>query len=189
MDVLFARYVPRVRRIVSLRIGKREDAIDGLDDAIQEGFLRAFGKLDSFEWKNDNDASLRDWLARLVQNSLVDEVRRGKAVKRGGGRELRFGDFRDSSLTVSIFGADSPTPSAIARGAEVDALIEGALLELNPRHREIIVLRQLCGLDYDEIAARIGFLEGAARTSFSRAMDALRELLPPGFVPPKGREA
>ena len=63
-DALFERYLPRVRQIVSVRMGRPLAAIHEVDDVVQESMLDAFRSLERFELRSD--ATFRNWMARIV---------------------------------------------------------------------------------------------------------------------------
>lgn len=176
LEALFERYLPRVRRIVALRAGYRLRQLEDVDDLVQDALLRVFRDLDRFEARSEG--SFRSWIARCVEREVIDGARRANAEKRGGARVRRFGDASDSLLAESIFAGDSPTPSAVLRGRELEERLEEALLALPDHHREVIVLRKICEMSYAEIARTLGFAEEVnARMAVSRALKRLRELL------------
>lgn len=176
LEALFERYLPRVRLIVAVRLGKRQRQILEVDDIAQEVLLKIFKGLERVEQRSEGD--FRNWLARLVECQIADAVRHANAEKRGGGKVRLFSDVGSDSLRSSLFPAQGPTPSKAARAREREERLEDALTALQKHHREVIVLRRLCGLSYEEIAAELGFRQAeTARKAYSRAMEKLKELL------------
>ena len=176
LEDLFRRYLPRVARIVSMRMGQgwREVGLD--DDIAQETFLDAFAALKN--GKIRDDAAFCAWLARCAENNIRDQVRHGRSAKRGGGAVHRFADLGESCLGESILGGDDPTPSQYATANETEAALEQALLGLDPRYREVICLRAYCGMSYRQIAETMGIpSENTANALFFRARAELRERL------------
>lgn len=169
-DQLFARYLARVRQLVSLRMGRRSLDIAELDDAVQETLLDAFRGLERFEPRSEG--AFVNWLATLAENNLRDQARRARTRKR---EHVRTGMAHDSSvLTVSVLAGNVPTPSQVAQARETEARLERALLELPERQRRAVELRCLCGMDFGEIAEQLALgSESSARSLFSRAMGAL----------------
>lgn len=174
MDELFERLMPRVRQVVALRMGCRESELWEREDLVQETLVDAFQGIERFE--DRREGALCHWLATLVQNNLRDHHRRRRAVKRDVGRIVQRRDR--TSLTDSVLGHDSTTPSRVAQAAELEVKVETALLALDEPQRRVIELRKLCELSYEEIAVELGFSSASsARSLYSRAMNALAERL------------
>lgn len=177
LDALFARYYPITVRIVELRLGRRIRGNVESEDVVQESLLDVFRGLDHFEMRSDGD--FRNWLARIVENNVRDRFRRVAAERRGGGRERRFADVTSSSLSASLFPAGSPSPSAQASATELEERIEHALMNvLQDPYREVIILRKLCGMEYEEVAKSMGYEStSSVRSLYTRALEKLREHL------------
>ena len=176
LEELFARYLPRVRQIVALRMGARQRKILEVDDIAQETLLGVFKGLERFEHRSQG--SFRNWLARCVQSQVAGAARKANAKKRGGGDVRLFCDLAPEGFRSTIFPGRGQTPSEVAEEKEMEERIEGALLALPRHHREVIILRKLCELPYAEVARELGFAEATtARKAYSRAMEKLRELL------------
>jgi len=175
LENLFARYLPRVRQIVAMRIGRRLKDFEDLEDITQESLIKALKNLQQFEARSEG--SFRHWMAACVQNAVVDHIRIAKAKKRGGGEGRRFGDF-DTRTFSSIVAAKGPSPSSLVRARETAEQVEGGLLQLAERDREAIVLRCFCKMSYSELAETLALGgENNARQVFSRAVHRLKGLL------------
>lgn len=173
MESLFARYLPRVRQIVALRLGYRLKDLEAHEDIVQEGLLKAFQNLDRLEQRSAG--SFRNWLSRCVVNAANDYLRRGRADKRGGGKVRAFSSLQSEDMSTIIFAGSDPTPSAVVGQKELQAVVEGAMLGLKEHHREIIILRLFCEMSYEEIGRTLGIeQEATVRKVFSRAMSELR---------------
>lgn len=170
LEALFARYLPRVRQIVALRLGRRLRDLLELDDVVQEVLASALKRFDRF--KQTSEGGFRHWLARMVERHITDQARRFAARKRGGGRVRRAGDLPSSVLSGSMAAGRHPSPSEVAMARETEERLEKALLALSERDRELIVLRKLCGMSYEEIAETLGTPGEAenVRRAFSRAL-------------------
>jgi len=176
LNDLFARYLPRVRRIVASRMGQRLHELFDHEDLIQDALGSAIGGLQRFEHRSEG--SFCNWLAQCVENTMRNHARHDAALKRGGGRVKRFADFSDS-LAESIFadGKGLP-PSGRARAREDEERIEAALLRLNQRYREVINLRVYCEMSYQEIAETMNLTtENTANVLFLRARHQLGKML------------
>lgn len=173
VEELFRRYLPRVRQIVVLRLGYRQARIAEVDDLVQEALLKVFQNLGKY--KARSEASFRDWIVACVVNSMRNSLRDARVEKRGGQRVRVFAEVAAGNLASSIFPGKGPSPSAIAQGNETLERIETALLTLDERDRELIILRRLCEMSYPEVAEKLGLSEVAARQAFHRAMARLEK--------------
>lgn len=174
LDALLVRYLPRVRQIVALRMGHRVRQMVEVEDIVQEVLLDLLKGLERVELRSQG--SFRNWLARCVEREIIDTRRMETRRKRGGGAVRRFGDLDPTLLTSSIFGADPTTPSAHARANELAELLEEAILELPEHHRELILLRCVCGMSWAEITAELGLSDrSTVRVAFSKVIRKLEK--------------
>ncbi len=178
VEQLFARFLPRVRRVVAIRLGQTREQFLDVDDLAQEAMIDAFRGLSKFDVKSDG--KLCNWLAKLVENRIRSTLREGRAQKRGGGDVKRFADAAQSVAASALRGHDA-TPSQNAVGSELQDRIEEHIHSLRERYREVILHRLFCDMAYDDIAEEMG-LAGAnvARSLYSKALDELGSLLEPG---------
>ena len=173
LDDLFARYLPRVRQIVALRLGFRPSAFGSHEDIVQETLLKTFQNLDRYEERSE--ATFRNWISQCVANAVRDHFRRATAEKRGGGNVRPFGSFEGDDLSAIIFEGDEPTPSAIYGRKEAAERVEEQMLKLKEHWREVLILRLLCEMSYPEIAEEMGIREEATvRKLYSRALVELK---------------
>jgi RNA polymerase sigma-70 factor (ECF subfamily) len=136
--------------------GERE----GIEELVQDTFVRAFASLDSFR----HESSLRTWLFTIERNLMLD---RRRAEKRD--REsvpIQEGD------SVSEYGA---LDALIAE--EVQERVRRSLDALSPTQREVFTLRVQQGLSYREIAEIVNSTEGAARVHYHNAIQTVKEFL------------
>lgn len=173
---LFARYLPRVRAMVAARIGRRQRDCADLDDLVQETFKDAIAGLQQLDHRSEG--MFVHWLARCVENNVCDQARRGRALKRGGGKVQPFAALGTSHLSESLFAGSEDPPSQFARAKETEDQLERALLSLGARYREVIALRVHGELSYKEIASAMNLpSENTANVLFLRARARLREVL------------
>lgn len=139
-------------------IGPEDD-----EDVTQDVFLKAIGALPRFR----GEASLETWLFRIATNACRDHLRRKRWQ-----RLLFLRKPEDEADPVDAAAAESDP----VEESELRSAVRAALRELPARHREIIVLRDVEGFSYEEIAAILGCSAGTvkSRLFYARARLAKR---------------
>ena len=138
---------------------------DDAGDIAQEAFLAAWRGLPAFR----GEAGFATWLYRLASNAAIDYLRRQRK-QRG---EL---SLDDEELGLDAVDA-GPGPQDAAEGEEVRSAVAAGLGALSEGHRQVLVLRELQGLSYEEIAAVLAVDLGTVKSRISRARSALRKIL------------
>jgi len=126
------------------------------EDAVQEGFLRAYQALDRF----DPAQTFAAWLNRIVANAALDLARR---------RKVRSAEELSESIPTTF---RDP-----AEGGELRERLEEALQKLPDRARSVIVLHDIEGFTHAEIGEMLGIPGGTARSDLHHARQKLRVLL------------
>ena len=157
--------------------GNPEDAAD----AAQEAFLAAWKGLPRFR----GEAGFSTWLYRLTSNAAIDHLRRvkrqrGEVSLDGGGPGLDAVD-------------NAPSPQAQAEETELREAVAEGLSMLSEDHRQALLLRELRGLSYEEIASELRVDLGTVKSRISRARGSLRKILVKngnlsGYLPSKEKE-
>jgi RNA polymerase sigma-70 factor (ECF subfamily) len=171
---LYRHYLSLVARSL---IGPSLRARLAPSDLVQETLLEAHRDIARFEGVEESD--LLAWLRQILVRNLTDQVRRHQAM----GRDLR----REQSLDDLLERSDRPLQSALASPAispsehasrrEQEVLLADALARLPDQYREVILLRNMDRLPFEEVAARMGRSSGAVRMLWVRALERLnREL-------------
>jgi RNA polymerase sigma-70 factor (ECF subfamily) len=178
LNDLLTHYLPWVRQTVALRLHRPLRECHDLDDIVQETLLDAFCSLDSFI---ESEGAFRNWLAGIVLNNIRDAARKSTRQRRDPLRiEQRLEPSNTWSSGPSLASKDA-SPSQLAQMHELEERIERALLSLSDTHREILVLRERCGMEYAAIAAQLGFKnENTARALHHRALRKLEGMLARG---------
>lgn len=138
------------------------------EDVTQEAFIRAYRGIAKFEGER-----FRAWLLSIVANAARDELRR---QRRRPQRSLDAA--RDDPDQPALDPPDSgPSPETSALTGELRGQLEAALRELPEDWRMVVLLSDVHGLAYDEIAAATGVPVGTVKSRLSRARGRLRDLL------------
>jgi len=149
---------------LTLRMCKNpEDAAE----AAQEAFLSAWQGIPFFR----GDASFSTWLYRLASNACVDLLR-----KEGRGRAMAGPSLDDDELKLDVPDC-TPTPHEAAEKQELREQIEAGLQSLSPEHRQVLILREMHQLSYDEIADTLDLDVGTVKSRISRGRKQLRNFL------------
>lgn len=167
----FERLVSRHEREVyrlALRLLRNPD--DALEVA-QETFLRAFRGLGAFR----KEASFRTWLYGIALNAA--RTRQASLLRnRTRLQSLDGGEDDPPSAPLQLSDA-APGPEGRTLGAELKEALLTALSRISPEHREILLLREVEGLEYEEVGALLGIPEGTVKSRLARARRAVREAL------------
>ncbi len=132
-------------------------------DAVQEAYLRALRFFDGLR-----GASARPWLLGIVRNTCYDWMRQHRSLA----EQLVFDEERDSVAATAV--AD---PAALWEQRAQRGRVNAAIEALAPPFREVIVLRELEEMSYEEIAQVAGIPIGTVMSRLSRARAALRVAL------------
>ena len=138
---------------------------DEAADIAQEAFLAAWRGLPSFR----GEANFATWLYRLTSNAAIDYLRRQKKQR---------GDLSLDDEELGLDAVDTaPGPQDAAEGAELCSAVSEGLRRLGEDHRQVLVLREIQGLSYEEIAEVLALDLGTVKSRISRARSALRKIL------------
>ncbi len=174
LNQLCCVYGERVRRIIRFRLDRKlRPKLDSVD-VVQDVLLLAMGGLKDFTYRSEGDF-LR-WLSRIAENKIRDIFDEFHTEKRDIRKEIPFKEQRRSSggTMCAVLGSMRvPTPSVILCKKESLDRLEKALDELKPEYREVVVLKRIEGLSYDEIGERLGKTAKAVSMLMYRAMTAL----------------
>jgi len=136
-------------------LGSAADA----EDIVQETFLGAFRRLGAFEGRS----SVKTWLVRILLNH-VSKLRRSRRVRQAMSLDQQPGGLADRRL-------ESRSPAAAVE-SRVD--VAAMLRELSPEHRDVIVLRELRQMSYDEMAEALRVPRGTIESRLHRARQELK---------------
>lgn len=177
---LLERYCNYVRLLARAQLGAAVRSRLDASDLVQETLLEA--QRDFSRFAGGTERELVAWLRTILVRNLVDQVRRQRAQRRNPDRQEslealleRSGQAAHEALTAAV-----ASPSAQASRREQAVILADALQRLSADYREVIVLRNLEGLSFDEIAERLDRSAGAARMLWMRALEKLQRLLEAG---------
>ena len=159
--ILIDRHEAVVRRVVTRIVGP-----EAADDVVQDTFLRAYHRLGSFR----GAAPFRSWLLRIAHNASLDAVDRARRAAPA---------VEDDGLedATPVGAAPARTPADMLEAGERRERLQAKLRLLPPRHRTVLVLRDVEGLSYEEIADVTETPLGSVKGRLHRARRELVDLL------------
>ena len=163
------------QRVLALTCRMCQNPEDGAE-AAQEAFLSAWQGLPFFR----QESSFSTWLYRLASNACVDLLRKE-------GRHRTHQAFSlDDEEAFSALPDPGASPQSAAEQQELRQEIEAGLASLSPEHRQVLVLREIHQLSYDEIADTLDLDLGTVKSRINRGRRQLRNFLTErgNFSPP-----
>ncbi len=160
-DSLVGYCAQRLFNLAFRMLGNREDA----DDVTQEAFMRIYQALPRFKW----DASINSWMYRITANLCYDELKRRKK------RPLSFTDITGEDENEPEFTAENSDPADLIIKSADSQIVQQAINELSPESRMIIVMFDVQGMSYIEIADIMKLNMGTVKSRLNRARHTLRE--------------
>ena len=162
---------PLVYNLALRLTGHASDA----EDLAQDALLRALKALPSFR----GESSASTWVYRITVNTWKNRVRSEK--RRGLWRRVDLRLFSADGDEETSLGeklpSGEPAPDAGLETEDRASAVQRALLELEPDSRAVLVLRDLEGQSYEEIALQLGLPEGTVKSRLNRGRDALKKRL------------
>lgn len=156
-SALVRRHQRAVHRHLLRMVGVPDDALE----LTQEVFVRAWQALPQWE----PSAKFRTWLFRIASNAALDLLRRRKTIE--------FVPLDDAAGDAAAH--PDAGPERRAQAAQELRRLEAALARLTPEHREILLLREIEDLSYEELASALALTVGTVKSRLARARAALIE--------------
>lgn len=164
-DDIVRTYQDRIVTLCRYMLGNAADA----DDAAQDVFVKAFKNLRNYR----PEAALYTWLYRIAVNTCIDRKRKPfflslfHADDVGEGADVAFPALR----------SEDPSPEQLVESQQLSREIQLALKRLSPKLRAAIVLKEIEGLKYEEIAEVLETSLGTVKSRISRAREELKQAL------------
>jgi len=169
---LFEKYHRRAFAVAMGVVKNEDDALD----AVQEAFVKVHKNIHKFQ----GSSSFYTWLYRIVMNASIDHVRRTSRRKSLDFDERALHEESevagDGALVPSVTDAN-PGKTALRR--ELGGAIQAALQELPEHHRAVIVLREIEGMSYEEMAETLGVPKGTIMSRLFHARKKMQNALAP----------
>ena len=162
------------RKVYSVAFGFLRNQEDALD-VVQESFIKVHRYLNNFE----GNSSFYTWLYRIVTNLCIDHMRKNKKYK-----ALEFDDSlrHDGKGEAAADGEARPLsglgdPAQMLQRREILDAVQDGLQYLSEKHRAVIIMRELEGMSYEEMAKAMGCSKGTIMSRLFHARRNMQRLL------------
>jgi RNA polymerase sigma-70 factor (ECF subfamily) len=174
----FAALVERHRRELQVHCYRMLGSFEDSEDLVQETFLRAWRRRDTFQGRS----TFLAWLYKIATNACLDELaRRPRTAPADGGRPLAevpwLQPYPDRLLEGIATGEDGPEDEVVARET-IELAFIAAIQLLPPRQRAVLIARDVLGWSAAESAALLDLSVAGANSALQRARATLRRHLP-----------
>jgi RNA polymerase sigma-70 factor (ECF subfamily) len=167
---LVLAYERRVFALVFRMLGNRHEA----EDLAQEVFVQVFKAIDQFR----GDAKLSTWIYRIAVNLCKNKSK--YLARRHAGEQDDIDAMAERvplSAAKGVSVGDISRPDELVEGMQLERVVKKAIAQLEPEFREVLVLRDVEDLSYEEIAAITGLPDGTVKSRIHRARGQLRALV------------
>lgn len=166
-EELISAHQQKVYNIALRMLANEQDAFD----ASQEVFIKVYKNLDKFQ----ENSSFSTWLYRITTNTCLDMLRKNKDKKNDISIDSQIA-FEDGEASFQLEDKSADLEEEILKKERQQALYD-AIEQLNEEHKKMIVLRDLQGMSYQEIAAITGTNIGTVKSKINRARISLKNSL------------
>ena len=167
-NALVKQYERRIFGLLLRMIGRRDEA----EDLAQEVFVQVFKAIGTFR----GEAKLSTWIFRIAMNLSKNRTKylaRRRADSQdsfaGPGEEVPIHRARNSNMGII------DRPDELLSGVELEGIVERSIAELEPEFREVLILRDVEDMSYEEIAEITGLADGTVKSRIHRARLQLKQ--------------
>jgi RNA polymerase sigma-70 factor (ECF subfamily) len=168
-DELVRTYSASIFHVAYRMLGDSAEA----SDTVQEIFLKVFRNIDGFK----GEAALKTWIFKIAFSEILNRLRWWKRRHRFATMSLDDPPNGTGAGAGHNVASSGPTPEEVLQSKEQETAIQQALRKLSKEHRSIIVLRDIEGFSYNEIADVLGVSIGTVKSRLARARADLKKSL------------
>jgi RNA polymerase sigma-70 factor (ECF subfamily) len=164
---LVETYEQRVFRLVFRMLGRRDEA----EDMAQEVFVQVFKAVTTFR----GDSKLSTWIYRIAVNLCKNRIKYLSRRHEGSQQELEpVAERAPLSQAKGVTFGDVARPDHMVEGYQIEQIVKHCIAEIEPDFREVLVLRDVEDLTYEEIAEITGLADGTVKSRIHRARAMLK---------------
>ena len=161
-ETIVTSYARRIYNLGYRYTSRREEA----EDLTQEIFIRVYQNLKSYR---PEAGSFQNWVFKVARNLIIDHYRQSRRFRQtGGSEELETLELAEEKL---------PNPQRAVERSEATRFLRDGLASLSPELKEAVILRDLEGMAYQEIAELLSIPEGTVKSRINRGRIELARLL------------
>lgn len=166
-EVLVKRYKNAIVSFLYRYVGDYRTA----EDLAQETFLRIFRKVNDY----NNTAKFSTWMYTIASNLAKDEFKR-RVRHPAGSLDWQTGSSADTTRNVPTVEGEESDPEKSVESGERRMAVHRALRDLSEEEREILLLKDVQGLSYEDIAGILGLPMGTVKSRIARARMAFKDV-------------
>jgi RNA polymerase sigma-70 factor (ECF subfamily) len=167
---LVVTYERRVYGLVFRMLGRRDEA----EDLAQEVFVQVFKAIDQFR----GESKLSTWIYRIAVNLCKNRTKYNQRRHAGEQDDIdAMAERVPMSAARAVTVGDQSRPDELVEGMQLEMVVKRAIAQIDPEFREVLVLRDVEDLSYEEIAAVTGLADGTVKSRIHRARAQLRALV------------
>ncbi len=167
-EMIVRHYEKTVYNTIYYRIGDREEAYD----LSQEVFIKVYRSLDNFR----GDCKFSTWLYKICVNTSLDYIRRVAGKHNESLSIFEEADTYKGQVTVKDDDVQKD-PEKFFEKQEIRKVVKEAIFSLTDEHREIVILRDILGLSYEEISEKTSLELGTVKSRINRARQKIKKYL------------
>lgn len=168
-SVLVGRHSKKMLNIACRMLGDYDEACD----VTQEAFLAAFRGIKGFK----AEAKFSTWLCRIVINHAKNRLKQRQSLSRVETASLDASAAGEGRCPSCLAASDGEDPVSQLERKELEHAVQACVSALDDDHREVLVLRDIQGFAYEEIADILQIPEGTVKSRLSRARLAVKDCL------------
>ena len=169
-NLLVVTYERRVFALVFRMLGRRDEA----EDVAQEVFVQVFKAIETFR----GDSKLSTWIYRIAVNLSKNRVKYNSRRHTSEQDDIdAMADRAPLSAAKGVSVGDVSRPDELLEGIQLEAIVKRAIDAIEPDFREVLILRDVEDMSYEEIASVTGLADGTVKSRIHRARAQLRALV------------
>lgn len=165
--------IRRHENYIYMRLYQLDPQNENIKDLMQDVMLRVARSLKNLK----NPRRFQSWLSQIITNIFFDELRKKRRKLNTVSLDSFFSEEEESSKTEKELECPKDSPDKCSENSEMKRIIRRAISELEEPYRAVIMLRELQGFSYDEIASATGASVGTVKSRIARARQKLQTKL------------